>query len=706
MRSSPKRGDRCRVTAISSKQQAANRIAVLKAIISYHNRNYYVLDNPEIPDGDFDALMRELVALESTFPDLRTEDSPSQRVGGEALAGFVKVKHRVPMLSLANAYNFQEMLDFDRRVRAGVGDAVNYVCELKIDGLAVSLTYEQGRLVRGATRGDGEVGEDITANLRTIRNIPLVLSEPLTLEVRGEAYMPNHAFVRLNSQREELGESPFANPRNAAAGSLRQLDPKVAARRGLAVFIYALGETAVSTPSRQSEVLQWLAGLGFPVNPETKVYSNIEQVLNHIESWTQRRHHLPYATDGMVMKVDDLQLQRQLGVTVKSPRWAIAYKYAAEQTETILTGIELTVGRTGAVTPTAVFNPVQLAGTTVSRASLHNEDYIHEKDIRVGDTIVVQKAGEIIPEVVRSIVELRTGDEVPFRMPDGCPECGERLYREPEAAAWRCVNPTCPAQIQERLAHFVSRAAMNIDGLGERWIHQLLRAELVRDVADLFHLSREQLLSLDRMGEKLATNLLTGIDRCKGNSLERLLFGLGIPLVGEKAAKTLAIQFQSLDSLMAAEQTDLTAIRDVGPRMAESIHEYFHSPGAQQLIQRLRDAGVNMHYLSSEPSFRRTEAVGRNPVVAEMLPFTGMTFVLTGSLVAMDRREVAAMIESFGGKVTDSVSKQTDILVAGEKAGSKLTRAQSLIASGQQPHLKILNEADFQAWLEELGVQR
>ncbi len=714
------------MTAVPPKQQAIDRITELKEIISYHNRRYYVLDNPEISDEEFDALMRELTTLESAYPDLLTEDSPSQRVGGEAITGFVKVRQEIPMLSLANAFSPEEIQDFDRRVREGVSSSVSYVCELKIDGLAVSLRYEQGRLVRGATRGDGEIGEDITANIRTIRNIPLVLPEPLTLEVRGEAYMPKHAFARLNARREELGDPPFANPRNAAAGSLRQLDPKVAAQRGLAVFVYALGDATVPTPDKHSEVLQWLAALGFPVNPETRVYPNIEQVIAHIHWWAERRHHLPYATDGLVMKVDDLGLQRQLGFTAKSPRWAIAYKYAAEQAETVVTDIELTVGRTGTVTPTAVFNSVQLAGTTVSRASLHNEDYIREKDIRVGDTIVVQKAGEIIPEVVRALPDQRSGNEVPFHMPSHCPQCGEPLHRQPEEAAWRCVNPACPAQIQERLVHFVSRNAMNIEGLGERWIHQLLDAGLIRDVADLYHLSREQLFELDRMGEKLATNLLTAINHSKENSLERLLFGLGIPLVGEKAAKTLAVHFRNLDEIMMADLADLIAIRDIGPKMAQSIHDYFRSPGPQQLIQRLRDVGVNTSYLSHESATKRaifvvenhdgalhaqTEDVGgetqnkssRTPVAHQ--PFLGKTFVLTGSLAAMDRREAAEIIELLGGKVTDNVSKHTDVLVAGEKAGSKLNKAKNLITSGQQAHLKILTEEGFCTWLEELGVQ-
>ncbi|WP_155836351.1 NAD-dependent DNA ligase LigA [Alicyclobacillus herbarius] len=673
---------------------AAARIKQLREQIEYHNRRYYVLDNPEITDAEYDALLRELVELETRHPELVTPDSPTQRVGGEVLAGFAKVEHEIPMLSLANAYGPEDVREFDKRVRAVISSPVQYVCELKIDGLAVSLRYENGLFVRGATRGDGEVGEDITANIRTIRSVPLRLAEPVSIEVRGEAYMPKRAFERLNEAREAAGEMVFANPRNAAAGSLRQLDPKIAASRRLAVFVYHLADAGPMQETIQGheQALQWMSELGLPVNPERGVFDNIEDVLAYIDSWAERRRELPYATDGMVIKVNSLAQQRSLGFTARSPRWAIAYKFAAEQAETRLRAITLSVGRTGAVTPTASFDPVFLAGTTVARASLHNEDLIREKDIRVGDWIVVQKAGDIIPEVVRSLPERRTGEEVPFQMPTHCPQCGEPLLRLPEEAAWRCVNPRCPALIREGIIHFVSRDAMNIEGLGEQWVSQLLEHQLIHDVADLYTLTREQLLTLDRMGEKLADNLLAAIRQSKENSLERLLFGLGIRLVGEKAAKVLAREFGTLDALAAADTERLVQIREVGPKMAQSIVSFFANPGAKTVIEKLRAAGVNMRYLN------------RAAAAAEGGRFAGRTFVLTGTLSTLDRKTAAEYIERCGGKVTGSVSRNTDVLVAGEKAGSKLEKAHRLRESGERPDLEIWDEQQFLAWLREAGV--
>ncbi|WP_067932571.1 NAD-dependent DNA ligase LigA [Alicyclobacillus kakegawensis] len=682
------------MTTNSRSVDAAARIEQLRNQIEYHNRRYYVLDDPEITDAEYDALMRELMELEAAHPELVTPDSPSQRVGGEALAGFAKVEHEIPMLSLANAYGPADLREFDRRVRAAVGDNVEYVCELKIDGLAVSLRYEQGRLVRGATRGDGEVGEDITANIRTIHSVPLRLREPVSIEVRGEAYMPKRAFERLNEAREAAGETVFANPRNAAAGSLRQLDPRVAASRRLAVFVYHLADAdAVDTPIQTHEqALEWMSSLGLHVNPLRERFDNMEAVIAYIDSWAQRRLELPYATDGMVIKVNSLAQQQQLGFTARSPRWAVAYKFQAEQAETRLRAIIFSVGRTGAVTPTASFDPVQLAGTTVSRASLHNEDLIREKDIRVGDWIVVQKAGDIIPEVVRSLPERRTGDEQPFEMPTHCPQCNEPLLRLPDEAAWRCVNPRCPAMIREGIIHFVSRDAMNIEGLGEQWVTQLLAHGLIRDVADLYALTRDQLLGLDRMGEKLADNLLQAIEQSKQNSLERLLFGLGIRLVGEKAAKVLASEFGTLDALAAADVDELTRIREVGPKMAQSIVSFFANPGAQIVIEKLRAAGVNMRYCD------------RTPAVAQDERFAGRTFVLTGTLARMDRKTASQWIERYGGKVTGSVSRSTDVVVAGEKAGSKLEKAHRLRESGERPDLQILDEDQFLTWLREAGA--
>lgn len=679
---------RARDAIPADEAEAAARAELLRRAIRYHDERYYMEDNPEVSDAEYDALVRELMAIEARFPALVTPDSPTQRVGGQPAAAFAKVRHDTPMLSLANAYSPEEMYEFDRRVRQVLGDDVEYVCELKIDGLAVSLRYEGGVLVRGATRGDGETGEDITANLRTVRNVPLRLRDPVTVEVRGEAYMPKHAFVRLNQQREQAGEPLFANPRNAAAGSLRQLDPEIARSRGLAVFIYMVVDPPAGIATH-AEALEWAAAQGLPTNPERRTFRRMEDVMAHIQAWAERRHDLPYATDGMVVKVNRLDDQARLGATAKSPRWAVAYKYAAEQAETVLREVVWSVGRTGAVTPTAVFDPVFLAGTTVTRASLHNEDYIREKDIRLGDTIVVQKAGDIIPEVVRVVPDLRTGAEVPVAVPKACPQCAAPLVRLEGEAAWRCVNPACPAQIRERLIHFASRDAMNIEGLGEQWVTQLLARGLVRDPADLYTLTREQLLTLDRMGEKLAANLLGAIARSKENSLERLLFALGIRHVGEKAAKTIAQAFGDMDALMAAGVEQLTAIPEVGPKMAESIVTYFQSAAAQQLIARLKAAGVNMRYLGGEGDAARPQ------------PLAGKTVVLTGTLSRFDRKRASELIASLGGKVTGSVSAKTDVVIAGEKAGSKLEKARTLLATGQRPDLVIWDEEAFVALLRE-----
>lgn len=678
-------------------EEAARNAEELRRVIQHHSTRYHVEDQPEITDAEYDVLMRDLIALEQTYPVLITPDSPTQRVGGETLTGFAKVRHEVAMLSLGNAYNAEDMREFDRRVREAVPGEIRYVCELKIDGLAVSLRYEEGRFVQGATRGDGEVGEDITVNLKTIPTIPLRLTQPLTMEVRGEAYMPKRSFKRLNETREAAGEPLFANPRNAAAGSLRQLDSRVAASRRLAVFVYTVSEAAGLGLTAHSEALDFADSLGLPVNPERGVFTEMDGVIDYINSWSERRHALPYATDGMVIKVDDLSVQQNLGFTAKSPRWAIAYKYAAEQAETKLRDIVLSIGRTGAVTPTAVFDAVLLAGTTVSRASLHNEDYIVEKDIRIGDTIVVQKAGDIIPEVVRVRPEARTGMEVAFAMPHQCPQCQELLHRLPEEVAWRCMNPACPALIREGIIHFVSRDAMNIDGLGEQWVALLLEHGLIRDVADLYRLTKEQLLQLERMGDKLATNLLAAIESSKTNSLERLLFGLGIRLVGEKATKTLARQFGDLHHLMQATLEDLVAIRDIGPKMAESLLEYFAFEGSRELLERLQAAGVNTAYTSGRGA---QEEQGVSDTF-----FSGKTCVLTGTLVVFDRKRAGEIIEQLGGKVTGSVSKQTDILLAGEKAGSKLEKAQTILNSGQNPNLRILDEAEFVHLLQQYGIE-
>ncbi|PLT28610.1 NAD-dependent DNA ligase LigA [Peribacillus deserti] len=647
---------------------AEKQIRELQTIINQYNYEYHVLDKPSVPDAEYDRLMRELIELEEHYPEFRTPDSPTVRVGGAILDMFEKVEHRTPMLSLGNAFNDVDLRDFDRKVRQAVGDPFTYVCELKIDGLAVSLRYEDGLFVKGATRGDGTIGEDITANLRTIKSIPLRIKEPFTMEVRGEAYMPKRSFEALNKAKEERGEEPFANPRNAAAGSLRQLDPKIAASRNLDIFLYAiadLGETGVES---HSEGLDLLDTLGFKTNKERQRCADIEEVIAYVEGWVERRPNLPYDIDGIVVKVDSLEQQERLGTTAKSPRWAIAYKFPAEEVVTILKDIMLTVGRTGAITPTAILEPVRVAGTTVQRATLHNEDLIRAKDIKLGDSVVVKKAGDIIPEIVNVLPEKRTGSEVEFTMPTHCPECGSELVRLEGEVALRCINPKCPAQIREGLIHFVSRNAMNIEGLGEKVISQLFAGDLVHDVADIYKLTHEQLIGMERMGEKSVSNLLKAIEGSKGNSLEKLLFGLGIRHVGAKAAKTLAQHFGSMDALQRADAEELTSINEVGGKMAESIVAYFEMEEAADLINELRSAGVNMEYK------------GPKPVTAAESDsfFAGKTIVLTGKLEQLSRNEAKEKIEALGGNVAGSVSKKTDLVIAGEDAGSKLAKAQDL----------------------------
>jgi len=647
---------------------ASQRVAELHKYLNQYNYEYHVLDNPSVPDAEYDQLLHELIALEEQFPQLKTADSPSQRVGGAVLEMFHKVDHRTPMLSLGNAFNEEDLLDFDRKIRQAVGENFSYVCELKIDGLAVSLLYEEGLFVRGATRGDGTTGEDITENLKTVKSIPLRINQPLTLEVRGEVFMPKQSFINLNRVREEREEEPFANPRNAAAGSLRQLDTRIAASRNLDVFLYAiadLGETGVQT---QSEGLDLLDELGFKTNKERKTCATIQDVLAYIEGWTEKRPNLAYDIDGIVIKVNDLHQQEELGMTAKSPRWAIAYKFPAEEVVTKLIDIELSVGRTGVITPTAILEPVFVAGSTVSRASLHNEDLIREKDIRIGDYVVVKKAGDIIPEVVNVLVERRTEEQQHFKMPTHCPECDSELVRLEGEVALRCINPKCHAQIREGLIHFVSRNAMNIDGCGEKVITQLFKENLIVDVADLYKLTKEQLLGLERMGEKSATNLLNAIQASKENSLERLLFGLGIRHVGAKAAKTLAQHFGTMDALVRATCEELTNINEIGEKMAESLVMYFEQPEADALLQELNNFGVNMIYK------------GPKPVLAEESDsfFAGKTVVLTGKLEILNRNDAKEKLEALGAKVAGSVSKKTHLVIAGADAGSKLTKAQEL----------------------------
>jgi len=641
---------------------AAARLAQLKEEILRHNRAYYELDQPLVTDAAYDRLVVELLDLEERYPDLVSIDSPSQRVGGQPVTAFATVRHRQPLLSLGNAFSPEDLLAFDRRVAQALGEAAQYVVEFKIDGLTVALTYREGQFLSGATRGDGDQGEEITANLRTIPSVPLGLPKSLSLSVRGEAFMPKKAFRDLNQRREEEGEAIFANPRNAAAGSLRQLDSRVTASRRLQVYSYEILHLTGQAPATQEEALTLLESLGFQVNPQRFLAGNMEAVIDYIGRWAEDRHHLPYEIDGMVIKVNSLAQQRLLGATAKAPRWAIAYKFPAEEAETRVLDIEISVGRTGVLTPTAILAPVRVAGSTVSRATLHNEDNIRDKDIRIGDPVLIHKAGDVIPEVIRVLPEKRDGRERIFQMPDRCPACGSHVVRLPEEAARRCTGGACPAQLREGLIHFVSREAMAIDGLGPAVINQLLSAGLVRDVADLYSLNAEKLLSLDRMGEKSSQKLLQAIAASKQAALGQLIFALGIRFIGAKAGKNLAAAFDSLERLMAATEAELTAVPEIGTKMAGSLLAYFAEPQNQRIIAKLAAAGVNP----------RQEAAAADGLLA------GKTFVLTGTLPSLTRLEAQALIEAHGGKVSSSVSKATFYLLAGENPGSKYDKAQAL----------------------------
>ncbi|UXR53447.1 NAD-dependent DNA ligase LigA [Staphylococcus simulans] len=654
----------------------ANRVETLHRLLNQYNHEYYVMDNPSVPDSEYDKLLHELIHIEEEHPEFKTEDSPTVRVGGEAQATFNKVRHDTPMLSLANAFNEEDLRRFDARVREHAGK-VEYMCELKIDGLAVSLKYENGRFVQGLTRGDGTIGEDITENLRTIRAIPLKIKKPLTFEVRGEAFMPKASFERLNKEKEEAGEQAFANPRNAAAGSLRQLDSKLAAKRRLSIFLYSVNDFTNFHATSQSEALDELDELGFKTNQNRKRESDIEGVLEYIKYLTEKRQDLSYDIDGIVIKVNDLEEQDELGYTQKSPRWAIAYKFPAEEVVTTLHDIELSVGRTGVVTPTAVLEPVRVAGTTVSRASLHNEDLIHEKDIRIGDSVVIKKAGDIIPEVVRSLPDRRLEGTETYRMPTHCPSCGHELVRLDGEVALRCINPKCPAQLVEGMIHFVSRQAMNIDGLGTKLIMQLYDNEIIKDVADLYYLTKDDLLPLERMGEKKADNLLNAIEASKENSFEHLLFGLGIRHLGVKASQVIAERFDNMERLFEVTEEELLEIHDIGDKLATSLITYLNNEDIIALIDKLRAKNVNMKYKGIRTSEIESDS-----------EFNGLTVVLTGKLHNMTRTEASKWLEAQGAKTTSSVTKNTDLVIAGEDAGSKLTKAEKL-------GTEIWSEADF-----------
>lgn len=652
----------------------------LRREIRHNEYLYYVLDAPEITDAEYDRMMVRLRELEARYPDSIPADSPTQRVGGRASSQFTEVRHLEPLLSLGNVFSAEELRAFDERVRSGLpaGSKVEYVMEPKIDGLACSLIYENGKLVRAATRGDGVVGENVTANVRTIRSIPLTLkvpegeAVPELLDVRGEVYMPRQAFMRLNEQRAERGESEFANPRNAAAGSLRQLDPQVTASRSLSFFAYYLvGEGA---QPKHSESLALLARYGFKVSENYKVVENIDEAIKYIGDFNELRQGLSYDTDGAVIKVNDVYQQRILGATGKDPRWATAYKYPPEQAETTLEDIDWRVGRTGVLTPTAVLTPVKLSGSVISRATLHNEDFIRAKDIRIGDRVIINKAGEIIPEVLRVVVEKRTGDEKEVEIPNVCPECGWRVERQGEEAAIRCTNPHCPALGREGLIHFVSRDAMNIDGCGPSVINALLDAGLVRDAADLYSLRKEDLLKLERMGEKSADNLLAALAESKKNELDKLLFALGIRHVGAKVARILVTEFGSMEKLQQAQPEELAQIRDIGDKIAESAVTWLNVPANIDLVERLAAAGLTMTFTP--------------PASQEDNPFFGKTLVFTGTMPTLGRAEAKTMAQDVGAKVSGSVSKKTDYVIAGAEAGSKLEKAQQL-------GVTVIDEAEF-----------
>ncbi|HAP7580101.1 NAD-dependent DNA ligase LigA [Enterococcus faecium] len=648
--------------------EAAKRAEELRTRLNQWSREYYVEDKPTVEDYVYDKEYAELVAIEEQYPDLITSDSPTQRVGGKVLEGFEKVTHDIPLYSLNDVFSKEELIAFDQRVQKAVGRVVDYCCELKIDGLSVSLRYEDGNFVRGATRGDGTVGENITENLKTVRSVPIKLKEPMNIEVRGECFMPKRSFVQLNQDREAEGKDIFANPRNAAAGSLRQLDSKITAKRNLDTFLYTVADFGPMQAKTQYDALEELEKIGFHTNREKRLCHSIDEVWSYIEEYHDKRVDLPYEIDGIVIKVNEFSLQDQLGFTIKAPRWAAAYKFPPEEVETLIENIEWTVGRTGVVTPTAIMTPVRVAGTTVSRASLHNGDYIKLKDIRLKDTVLIYKAGDIIPEVSQVVLDKRPKDSEEYQLPTHCPVCGSELVHLDEEVALRCINPKCPAQMKEGLNHFVSRNAMNIDGVGPRVLEQMYDKKLVADVADLYKLTEEELLTLDKIKEKSANNILTAIDNSKDNSVERLIFGLGIRHVGAKAAKILAEHFGDLETLSKSDYESIIALDTIGDIIADSVVTYFSNEEVHELMNELKQAGVNFEYKGL-----------RNAQLQEVeSPFKEKTVVLTGKLTRFTREEAKETIENLGGKVTGSVSKKTDIVVAGEDAGSKLTKAQEL----------------------------
>jgi len=658
------------------------RILELREVLNYHSHKYYVEDAPEISDFEYDALYRELEKLEEERPDLITPDSPTQRVGDKPLEGFKKVLHAVQMQSLSDVFSREELLAFDRRVREAIGDNTEYVVEKKIDGLSVSLIYENGVFTRGATRGDGLVGEDVTQNLKTIKSIPLKLKKQLPLlEVRGEVFISKKDFIRINEEQESAGQQLFANPRNAAAGSLRQLDPKVANLRKLDIFIFNIQRIEGESLETHSDTLDFLKELGFKVSPGYKVCQDINAVWDEINRIGDERGDIGFEIDGAVVKVNSLSHREVLGSTIKTPRWAVAYKYPAEVKETVVTKIWVNVGRTGVLTPNAVFDPVRLAGSTVSRATLHNMDYIREKDIRIGDTVRIRKAGDIIPEVVDVVFEKRSGNEVVFNMPEQCPVCGADVVREDGEAAYRCTGIECSAQLYRNIVHFASRDAMNIEGLGPAIIESLLGKGLIKEIADLYYLYKEKetLIKMERMGKKSIENLLTSIEKSKQNNIDRLIFGFGIRHIGLRAAQLLSENFESLDAIMNASSEDIEAIPEFGSKMAKSVEQFFSQKQIRDTIEKLKAAGVN------------TISFGKKKIKDNR--FEGKTFVLTGTLPSLTRKEAEEIIKSFGGKTSGSVSKKTDYVLAGEEAGSKLEKAKDL-------GIEIIDENSFRQMIE------
>ncbi|MDK1725841.1 NAD-dependent DNA ligase LigA [Dellaglioa algida] len=651
-------------------EEATHRINQLRTDLIEWTRQYYVLDQPTVEDHVYDESYRQLTELEQTFPSLVTPDSPTQRVGGQVLPGFEKVTHEIPMLSLGDIFSIEELSEFDQRLQKSVGSEVSYNAELKIDGLAISLTYENGVFIKGSTRGDGTIGEDITENLKTVKSIPLTLTEPISLEVRGECYMPTKAFVALNKRREEAGEATFANPRNAAAGSLRQLNTAETAQRQLSTFIYYLVNPELLNVRTQSEALKRLTELGFRTNNESRVTNNMTEISAYIAEYQAKRHDLSYDIDGIVLKANLFTIHDEVGNTVKVPKWAIAYKFPPDEQETIVLDIEWTVGRTGVVTPTAIMNPVQLAGTTVSRASLHNGDLLKQKDIRINDTVMLHKAGDIIPEISEVVLSERPANSVDYELPTHCPVCDALLVHLDEEVALRCINPKCPALIKESLAHFASRNAMNIDGLGPKIVEQLFEAKLITDVAGLYQLTADQLLTLDNFKEKSVNKLLQAIDNSRQNSMERLLFGLGIRHVGAKAARLVSAEFKTVHQLMVVTAEEVLTIDSIGQVIADSLVTYFANEQVHELVTELDNAQVNLTFLG-----QTAEEIAE---VAEGSPVMGKKVVLTGTLDQLKRNDAKKWLEAHGASVVGSVSKNTDLLVAGHDAGSKLTKAEQL----------------------------